>query len=409
MQTQTENLIKVIELGLNLARVRDADSLQERILLEVRRFVPADTGALYVVDNRMLVCRQVQDDALRADRNPNGRRLFTPFRLPIDSSSVAGHAAATGSRVTIPDVQELESGAAYTFQDVLQRVSARCTVSLMALPLKLQQNTVFGVLELANTSRDASRIEAFAAVCPDIMRQVAETAAAALERAYLTRGILLRMLRLAETHDPTETAAHVNRVAAYAAEIYDAWARGQGRDPAVLRREKDCVRLAAMLHDLGKVTIADAILKKPARLDPVEFEIMKQHSFCGAKLFADSSSELDEAIFHIALEHHERWDGAGYPGIEGIEVDMTAAHEPLPKHRGGIQGENIHPYARATAVADVYDALSSRRCYREPWEESRVLKTIREEAGKQFDPAMVEAFFEVLDVLRNIREFYLDD
>ena len=126
----------------------------------------------------------------------------------------------------------------------------------------------------------------------------------------MTRGMILRTIRMAEMRDPKETGAHVNRVGAYAVEVYEAWARRQGAPQSEIDAKRDIFRMAAMLHDVGKVAIADAILKKPGKLDPDEFEIMKGHTVHGGRLFLDRQSEFDDAAQDVALNHHERWDGA---------------------------------------------------------------------------------------------------
>ena len=238
----------------------------------------------------------------------------------------------------------------------------------------------------------------------------ANTAAIALERAQMTREIILRMLRMAEMRDPKETGAHVNRVGAYAAVIYEAWAEKKGVPQPEIDKTKDVLRIAAMLHDVGKVAISDTILKKPARLDADEIVCMKKHTNLGAQLFADAQSELDKAAYYIALEHHERWDGQGYPSCTDHDGDPAHTNNNagddihLPK-----KGQAIHPFGRIVAVADVYDALSSKRCYKDSWDEDKVLENLQQEAGKQFDPEIVEAFFRVLDIVRNIREQYPDE
>jgi response regulator RpfG family c-di-GMP phosphodiesterase len=213
---------------------------------------------------------------------------------------------------------------------------------------------------------------------------------------------------MAEMRDPKETGAHVTRVGAVAAEIYDAWASRSGAGRTDIDHNKDILRMASMLHDVGKVAISDVILKKPARLSDNEFNIMKQHTFLGARLFADSHSEFDEAAFHIALEHHERWDGTGYPGAVDVRA---AAHGELylPQHNAAPKkGAGIHPFARIVAIADVFDALSSQRCYKEAWQEEQVLATIRSESGRRFDPEMVDSFFSALDGIRTIMQQYPD-
>ncbi len=171
--------------------------------------------------------------------------------------------------------------------------------------------------------------------------------------------------------------------------------------------ERDSLRMAAMLHDVGKIAISDMILKKPGRFNDDEYQIMKQHTFLGARLFLDSQSDFDEAAFEVALNHHERWDGKGYPGY--IDVETGA---PLKGHTAkdgsalGKKAEEIPIYGRIVSLADVYDALSSARVYKEAWDESEVLSTIEKEAGHQFDPELVEIFFSRLNVLRSIQERY---
>ena len=265
------------------------------------------------------------------------------------------------------------------------------------------------MLQLINAKNDSGQIISFSGNDEPFIMHFANTAAIALERAQMTREIILRMLRMAEMRDPKETGAHVNRVGAYATVIYEAWAEKQHVPADKIDKTKDVLRLASMLHDVGKVAISDTILKKPAKLEADEFENMKQHTLLGACLFADAKSEFDAAAYHIALEHHERWDGKGYPGVvSGISPENAPA-PPDSRSRTPKQGSEIHPFGRIVAVADVYDALSSRRCYKDAWDENTVLETIQKEAGHQFDPEVVEAFFQVLDILKNIREQYPDE
>ena len=137
---------------------------------------------------------------------------------------------------------------------------------------------------------------------------------------------------------------------------------------------------------------------------------MKEHTFLGAKLFADPRSDFDEAAFHIALEHHERWDGNGYPGNVVFDKDPSTNEFLITVENEKKKSRNdIHIFARIVAVADVYDALCSRRCYKEAWDDDHVFKNMKEESGKHFDPEVIDAFFEVSDVLSNIREQYPDE
>ena len=167
--------------------------------------------------------------------------------------------------------------------------------------------------------------------------------------------------------------------------------------------------MAAMLHDVGKIAISDLILKKPGRFNPEEYEIMKKHTVLGAQLFQDRQSDFDDAAAQVALNHHERWDGDGYPG----HVDIATGN-PLKGFQrsdgsaAGKSGEETPIYGRIVALADVYDALSSARVYKEAWDEAEVLAKIEENSGRHFDPELVEIFFESLDLLRSIQKRYTD-
>jgi HD-GYP domain-containing protein (c-di-GMP phosphodiesterase class II) len=167
--------------------------------------------------------------------------------------------------------------------------------------------------------------------------------------------------------------------------------------------------MAAMLHDVGKVAITDLILKKPARLDTYEYELMKQHTYLGAQLYSNQDTEFDKAAFLVTLNHHERWDGQGYPG----HINYLTG-EPLGNCRDsngrsvGKREDEIPLFGRIVAVADVFDALSSGRAYKQAWEEQRVIETMNKERGGHFDPEILDTFISVLDIIKNIAHLYPD-
>jgi response regulator RpfG family c-di-GMP phosphodiesterase len=191
--------------------------------------------------------------------------------------------------------------------------------------------------------------------------------------------VLNIMGQIAETRSK-ETGNHVKRVAQYS----EILALKYGLDP----KEAKLLRQASPMHDIGKVGIPDSILNKPGRHTPEESIIMKTHAKLGYEILKSSNKEVLKASAIVAHEHHEKWDGSGYPR--------------------GLKGEDIHIYGRITAVADVFDALGSDRCYKKAWEDERIFNLFKEERGKHFDPKLVDLFFENLDEFLIVRESLKD-
>ena len=153
-------------------------------------------------------------------------------------------------------------------------------------------------------------------------------------------------------------------------------------------KEAELLKQASPMHDIGKVAIPDAILNKPGRFDENEREIMNTHAALGYEMLKHSNRPLLKTAAIVANEHHEKWDGTGYPR--------------------GLRGENIHIYGRITALADVFDALGSDRVYKEAWNDEKIFNLFKEEKGKHFDPILVDIFFEHLDEFLEIRDSLKD-
>jgi putative two-component system response regulator len=196
--------------------------------------------------------------------------------------------------------------------------------------------------------------------------------AAALENSYRSA---IYMLAEAGHHNDEDTGVHVWRMAAYSRALAEAV--GWSRERCAL------LELAAPMHDMGKIGIPDAVLKKPGKLDAAEWEIMRSHARIGYDILRKSDAPVFKLAAEIALCHHERWDGSGYPN--------------------GLAGLNIPESARLVAVADVFDALTMKRPYRDAWPLDRVLATLTESSGSHLDPAMVKAFFGILHIVLDIR------
>ncbi len=194
-----------------------------------------------------------------------------------------------------------------------------------------------------------------------------------LRLAYIDT--IYRLVLAAEYKDE-DTGDHVVRMSQYCVLMAEKY----GLPP----NEIENIRYAAPMHDVGKIGIPDSILMKPGRLTEEEFETMKTHTTIGARILAGSRSEILQLGEQIARSHHERWDGNGYPD--------------------GIAGEEIPLVARIVALADVFDALTSRRPYKEPYPVETALSIIREGRGTQFDPRLVDLFLKNINDVISIKE-----
>jgi len=408
MLTEKQKFGKIISLGIEITQVKDLDVLLERILKEARFLVNADAGSIYVKEDDKLKFSYSQNDTLQL-RQPGRKLIYSTFKMPINNQSIAGYVANTGDLLNLQDAYKLPSTLPFSFNRKYDDLSGYRTQSMLTFPLKTNRGDTIGVLQLINAKNAKGKAVAFSKKDEPLILHFANMAAVAIERAQMTRAMILRTIKMAELRDPKETGSHVNRVAAYSVAIYEHWAAKRGVPHDALEKNRDILRMAAMLHDVGKVAIADAILKKPARLDDAEREIMKQHTYMGARLFAEQYSEFDDASSVVALNHHEKWDGTGYPGhINPFDAKVLPGYEnsdgsPRPK-----KGDEIPVFGRLVALADVYDALSSKRAYKERWEEAQVLEELKVSSGTHFDPEMVETFFACIDTIRNIAEWYPD-
>jgi len=407
MLNEKQKLHQLLGLGVELNRIHDLDILLERVLTLARKFVNADAGSIYIRDGQRLDFAHSQNDTLQQQLAPGEKLIYSTFSVPVDPNSIAGYSAATGKVLSIPDVYALPPDKQYHFSRKFDDDSGYRTHSMLTIPLMNAKKEILGILQIINALDAEKKIRPFSHDDERVMHHFAGIAAVAMERAQMTRAMILRMIRMAEMRDPNETGIHVNRVADYALEIYERWAILERIDDKEIEKTRDILRMGAMLHDVGKVAISDLILKKPTRLDDEEFEIMKQHTIHGARLFSNLQSDYDEAAAIIALNHHEKWDGSGYPGhVDPISGRALPEYAGQPGAPPGKKGTEIPIFGRIVALADVYDALSSGRSYKEPWDEARSVETIARRAGTHFDPDLVSIFLDRLPGIRAIQHRY---
>lgn len=257
------------------------------------------------------------------------------------------------------------------------------TKSIITVPFRNNDDKIIGAYQAINKLTSS---EVFTTADLEYLTLAASYAGKSLEAFMLRqeiidtqRDIISTMGEISELRS-METANHVKRVAAYSYIL----ALGLGLD----EEQADLLRMASPMHDIGKIAIPDHILNKPGKLTEDEYKFIQTHTNIGHQLLVASKRELLHTAAIIAQQHHEKWDGTGYPH--------------------GLRGEDIHIFGRITSVADVFDALSTERVYKQEWSMDRIQQFFLAEKGKHFDPAIVDVFFEVLPQLLQIRQELMD-
>jgi HD-GYP domain-containing protein (c-di-GMP phosphodiesterase class II) len=399
------------QLGQQLRRLNGAESLWTNVAvlkpeqdawLVLVRADESESDRLTTVPGQTIRIRdEVPRKAPSLDEPVRGRFLTDLnewFGAAVPLGAEAGDGKATGVLVLTMHIDEAEAYVNEVRQSMLLGLAGAAIVGLglgwWCAAVILRPIEVVRAFAARLGRRElGTRVEVRGA--PEMRRLLGDmnTLADDLSRSELR--LHERTVRMAEMRDPKETGPHVKRVSGVSVEIFEGWLarHPMGAQEAAVARET--LRAAAVLHDVGKVAIEDAVLKKPGKLDEAEYDNMKHHSVIGGLVLAGDDAR-DRAARDVALHHHERWDGKGYPGradVASAQGDLARLRQ-LPLPSAGLAGTEIPLFARIVAIADVFDALSSRRSYKDPWSEERVLQFIREEAGKAFDPELVEIFIE---------------
>lgn len=363
----------------------DTYTILDRILLEARKLCKADAGTVYLMEKDLLTFAYTHNDTL-FPVNTAYKYAYANATLPLTDSSIAGYCALHYEIVNLPDVRKPPEGVPFHFNDGFDRSTGYTTVSMLTVPLIGRKNTLRGVLQLIN-SMEAGKPCPFTPSMETRLELLAVQAVNALERSLLLQDMLLGMQAMAAFNDPLETGAHAMRVGAIAAEIYQHWAEKTGVPVDMRRLFRAELRLAAALHDLGKVAIPREILKKPGKLTEEEFRIIQRHCAEGARLLQGIHKEEDNIARSIILHHHQKWNGTGYTGD--------------PEHPA-LSGTDIPLAARITAVADVFDALVSPRCYKRAWSWDEAVTILRRDAGSHFDPELIDSFLAIQELVQHI-------
>ncbi len=361
-----EDLLRIIfeytakiasEQKLNAVLVHMADMGREMIL--------SDRCAVWLIDE------------------PN-HQLYTTVAHGVDEiripygTGLVGNAIETGEPIIIEDAY---NDARHNAEN--DRKTGYHTKSIITVPFRNNDGEIIGAYQAVNK---LTEIDYFTSRDLELLSLAASYAGKSLESVMLhqeivdtQREIISTMGEVGEIRSK-ETGNHVKRVAEYSYVL----ALGLGLSVS----QAELLRTASPMHDIGKVAIPDAVLNKPGKLTEEEYDIIKSHTKIGHQLLRGSKRELLRTSAIVAEQHHEKWDGSGYPA--------------------GRKGEDIHIFGRITAVADVFDALSAERVYKAAWPLEKIENLFREERGRHFDPDVVDAFFAQLPKLLDIRKRLTD-
>jgi putative nucleotidyltransferase with HDIG domain len=381
-------LIALHRIGIALSGERDLNRLLELILTEGRRLTTAEAGSVYIRrQGRLWFTVSQNAKPLTRRRPPAGESAAHPTgglmrsdSVPLDTKSLAGYVGLTGKLLNIRDAYHLPAGRPYRFDPGFDEQNSYRTVSVIVVPMKDTDGQLIGVLQLIN-ARKAGRTVPFGREAEKLVSSLASQAAVAIKNVVLAQDLMdaqldtIFRLSVAAEYKDKETAMHLRRMSRYVAVI----AEELGLSPA----DVDLVSTAALLHDIGKIGVPDSILTKTGQLTAEEMRAMQEHTTLGSRILANANAPLLRVSEIIALTHHEKWDGSGYPR--------------------GLRQDEIPLEGRIVAVADVFDALTSERCYKEAFPLEEAVKTIEADSGRHFDPKVVRAFLKGIARIDQIR------
>jgi len=369
---------------------KNVDSLGANEILELVFVYLAEVSSLQDYDEILNVLARMGRALTSADRctvwivSDDKKSIWTKvaqgidaIELPIDSG-IVGNSISTGQRIIIDDVYKDDR-----FHREIDVKTGYRTKSMMAIPMYDYSENIIGVFQVINhqgqndffDERDMERLTLASTYAAEtlISAKLAEEIEATQKEVVFTMGAI------AESRSK-ETGNHVKRVAEYSRLL--ALAYGMSEEDAELLKQ------ASPMHDIGKVAIPDNILNKPGRFDENERYIMNTHAELGYHMIKNSEKPLLKAAAIVAYEHHEKWDGSGYPNAKS--------------------GKDIHIFGRITAVADVFDALGSDRVYKKAWSDEKIFSLLKEERAKHFDPKLIDLFFENLESILEVRSTFKD-
>lgn len=356
------------------------------VIFEYMGKITAETD----LDRLLMILADLGKRLVLADRctvwlhNAENHQLWTIVAHGIervvipDTSGFIGHSFLTGLPIIVEDAYRDAR-----FNDTIDRSSGYRTKSVLCIPFRNAEGVVIGAFQAINKM---TKSETFTERDLEMLTLAASYSGKSLESSILRNELVETQKEIIETMGEIgesrsqETGHHVKRVAKYSYEL--------AKLAGLTEYQAQLLKQASPMHDIGKVAIPDTILLKPGPLTDIEFDLMKTHTSIGYDVFKHSKRELLRTAAIIAHEHHEKWDGTGYPN--------------------GLRENEIHIFGRITAIADVFDALSSDRVYKKAWPLTQILDYLQEQRGKHFDPHLIDLFFQNTHLFMDIRTAYTE-
>ena len=337
--------------------------------------VLADMGRALTSSDRCTVWVVSEDKQTIWTKVAQGMDLI---ELPM-GSGIVGSAISNQEKIIIDDVYIDDR-----FNPDIDKQTGYITKSMMVIPMFDNDDEIIGAFQVINhkgaketfDKRDMERLMLASTYAAETLVSVRLTQ----EIEDTQREVVFTMGAVGESRSK-ETGNHVRRVAEYSKIL--------ALEYGLSVEEAELLKQASPMHDIGKIAIPDAVLNKPGRFNAQERLIMDQHATLGHDMIKDSTRPLLKTAAIVSYEHHEKWDGSGYPN--------------------NLSGEDIHIFGRITALADVFDALGSDRVYKKAWSDEKILKLFKEERGKHFDPTLIDIFFENLDKFYKVRDTFKDN
>ncbi|PHR58393.1 MAG: hypothetical protein COA44_02815 [Arcobacter sp.] len=364
MNNNAEKIVEIIfEYITKIQPLREYEEILMELSYMGRSLANADRCTVWVVDTK------------NSEIWSKVSHGIDTIHIPM-SSGIVGQAIENKTQMIINDVQKNEN-----FNAEVDKKSGYETRNMMVIPMFNRHNVIIGAFQVINKKEgDFNDADLkYLMLAASYSAETLDAAILADENDQTQKEMIFLMSEAVEKRSK-ETGNHIKRVAAYSRILSTAYGLSE--------EETYTLEFASPMHDIGKIGIPDAILNKPGKHTVEEFEIMKTHALLGYEILSASPRGMLKAAAIVAYEHHERYNGKGYPL--------------------GLKGEEIHIYGRITAVADVFDALGSDRCYKKAWPLEKILELFKEERGEHFDPILVDLLMENLDTFLEIRDKFKD-